>query len=71
MLTTPSFAELVAAIESDLRTHGVAFESRELWAWAESMKPLVEADPSPSRWASSFAELRRRRGRVIIIGVQD
>jgi hypothetical protein len=71
MLTRPSFVDLVAAIESDLRTRGVAFERREQWAWCRSMKPLVEDDPSPARWGREFAESRSMgNGRVVLIGVR-
>jgi hypothetical protein len=72
MLITPSFAGSVAAIESVLRARGDAFERRELWAWAESMKPVMDDDPGPSRWASAFLEGRRPRpGTVLLIGVGD
>jgi hypothetical protein len=54
--TTPPMtpADFLAALERHLQLHGVPFDRRSLRAFVESAWPLIEEDPTPSRWCSEF-----------------
>jgi hypothetical protein len=53
---TPNEAEVVAAVESELRLRGRPFSRDSLLCFIASCWPLVLDDPDARRWADAFLE---------------
>jgi len=56
--------DFLAAFEHHLRLHRVPFERRTLLAFVESAWPLIEEDPTPSRWCAEFLDRAGPVGRA-------
>jgi hypothetical protein len=53
---TPTPAEFVAMLETQLRARGVAFSRSAVMAFVSSTLPLLEDHPDAPYWASRFLE---------------
>jgi hypothetical protein len=54
--TETDFDSFIAELAYELRLRGVPVFRSELRAWVRDAWPLIEDDPSPGRWATTWQE---------------